>query len=288
MAEIPNNHLGWCWNLVNNGINYQPQLVSQISAINILGFNFSPRQEALTDARHSGFRWNVASVERPVKIGFLKGPPPKKGNESSWKLPTSWIFQGQNCWLVWGRVMMKWSYQPHSLIVSLFWFFTIVTDRKFLETWHWCVISCVFPLPSNSHHRDYYNEYIFRLGDPNLSLHLPLLLWGLTTQVSLVSRCLRWSQCWNRLSLRGGISSSWLSKASVASRILQKFLLVAVKMRVYQGTKGTTDQNWLIFKVISALSPIIMEEKTWQFLKGNYYYYWMDLFFTEPWLWEEG
>ena len=59
-----------------------------------------------------------------------------------------------------------------------------------------------------------------------------------------------------------------------------KFLLVAVKMRVYQGTKGTTDQNWLIFKVISTLSPIIMEEKTWQFLKGNYY--WMDLFFTEP------
>ena len=26
MAEIPNN-LGWCWNPVNNGINYQPQLV---------------------------------------------------------------------------------------------------------------------------------------------------------------------------------------------------------------------------------------------------------------------
>ena len=23
----PNNHLGWCWNPVNNGMNYQPQLV---------------------------------------------------------------------------------------------------------------------------------------------------------------------------------------------------------------------------------------------------------------------
>ena len=26
-SEIPNNHLGWCKNLVNNGINYLPQLV---------------------------------------------------------------------------------------------------------------------------------------------------------------------------------------------------------------------------------------------------------------------
>ena len=26
MAEIPNNHLGWCWNPINNGKNYQPQL----------------------------------------------------------------------------------------------------------------------------------------------------------------------------------------------------------------------------------------------------------------------
>ncbi len=34
MAEIPNNHLGSCWNPKNNGINYQPQLVSRISAIN--------------------------------------------------------------------------------------------------------------------------------------------------------------------------------------------------------------------------------------------------------------
>ncbi len=34
MAEIPNNHLGWCWNPLNNGISYQPQLVSRISAIN--------------------------------------------------------------------------------------------------------------------------------------------------------------------------------------------------------------------------------------------------------------
>ncbi len=31
MAEIPNNHLGWCWNPKNNGKNYQPQLVSGIS-----------------------------------------------------------------------------------------------------------------------------------------------------------------------------------------------------------------------------------------------------------------
>ncbi len=28
MEEIPNNHLGWCQNLVNNGINYQPRLVN--------------------------------------------------------------------------------------------------------------------------------------------------------------------------------------------------------------------------------------------------------------------
>ena len=29
MAEIRReNHLGWCWNPINNGINYQPQLVS--------------------------------------------------------------------------------------------------------------------------------------------------------------------------------------------------------------------------------------------------------------------
>ena len=30
-SEIPNNHLGWP---INNGINYQPQLVSRISSIN--------------------------------------------------------------------------------------------------------------------------------------------------------------------------------------------------------------------------------------------------------------
>ena len=33
MEEIQNNHLGYI-NLVNNGISYQPQLVSRISAIN--------------------------------------------------------------------------------------------------------------------------------------------------------------------------------------------------------------------------------------------------------------
>ena len=33
MAEIL-HHLGWCWNPINNGKNYQPQLVSRISAIN--------------------------------------------------------------------------------------------------------------------------------------------------------------------------------------------------------------------------------------------------------------
>ena len=27
MAEILNNHLGWCWNPIKNGKNYQPQLV---------------------------------------------------------------------------------------------------------------------------------------------------------------------------------------------------------------------------------------------------------------------
>ena len=32
MEEIPNNHLGYI-NLVNNGINYQPQLVSRISTV---------------------------------------------------------------------------------------------------------------------------------------------------------------------------------------------------------------------------------------------------------------
>ena len=31
------SHLGCCWNLVNNGINYQPQLVSRISSINSRG-----------------------------------------------------------------------------------------------------------------------------------------------------------------------------------------------------------------------------------------------------------
>ncbi len=34
---------------------------------------------------------------------------------------------------------------------------------------HW-----VYPLPSNSHHQDY---YIFRIGNPNLNLHLPLASW---------------------------------------------------------------------------------------------------------------
>ena len=30
-SEILNNHLGWCWNPINNGINYQPQLVQDFS-----------------------------------------------------------------------------------------------------------------------------------------------------------------------------------------------------------------------------------------------------------------
>ncbi len=48
MAEIL-HHLGWCWNPINNGINYQPQLVSRISAINSMGMiewlqNLGPRE----------------------------------------------------------------------------------------------------------------------------------------------------------------------------------------------------------------------------------------------------
>ena len=35
-------------------------------------------------------------------------------------------------------------------------------------------IAWVVPPPSNSHHQDY---YIFRLGDPNLNLHLPQASW---------------------------------------------------------------------------------------------------------------
>ena len=34
MEEIPNNHLGCKKNLVDNGINYQPQLFGRISSIN--------------------------------------------------------------------------------------------------------------------------------------------------------------------------------------------------------------------------------------------------------------
>ena len=37
------------------------------------------------------------------------------------------------------------------------------------------IIYWVVPPPSNSHHQDY---YIFRIGNPNLNLHLPLLLRG--------------------------------------------------------------------------------------------------------------
>ena len=32
----------------------------------------------------------------------------------------------------------------------------------------------VVPLPSNSHHQDY---SVFRIGDPELNLHLPLASW---------------------------------------------------------------------------------------------------------------
>ena len=34
MAEILNNYLGWCWNPINNGINYLPINWCRISAIN--------------------------------------------------------------------------------------------------------------------------------------------------------------------------------------------------------------------------------------------------------------
>ena len=40
-------------------------------------------------------------------------------------------------------------------------------------------ISWMWPPPSNSDHQDY---YIFRIGDPNLNLNLPLLLGGGHTQ----------------------------------------------------------------------------------------------------------
>ena len=33
-SEIPNNHLGWCKNLIKNGRNYKPRLASWISSIN--------------------------------------------------------------------------------------------------------------------------------------------------------------------------------------------------------------------------------------------------------------
>ena len=42
MAEIcRENHLGWCWNPINNGINYQPQLVQDWNAINRIAFLFT-------------------------------------------------------------------------------------------------------------------------------------------------------------------------------------------------------------------------------------------------------
>ena len=40
-------------------------------------------------------------------------------------------------------------------------------------------VSWVIPLPSNSHHQEY---SIFRIGNPNLNFHLPLLLGRGTTQ----------------------------------------------------------------------------------------------------------
>ena len=42
MEEIPNNHLGCIKTLVNNGINYQPQLVSRISSINRMMYFSKP------------------------------------------------------------------------------------------------------------------------------------------------------------------------------------------------------------------------------------------------------
>ena len=45
-------------------------------------------------------------------------------------------------------------------------------------------INWVVPPPSNSHHQDY---CIFRLGDPNLNLHLPLASWeGATPKISKI------------------------------------------------------------------------------------------------------
>ena len=55
-----------------------------------------------------------------------------------------------------------------SFLFSRYLDVAMFSTKKYIIYW-------VVPPPSNSDHQDY---YIFRLGDPNLNLHLPLLLGG--------------------------------------------------------------------------------------------------------------
>ena len=66
MAEIPNNHLGWCWNPINNGKNY-------LSLKLVFSAGFQPFTLPKTNSQFApGYWWFPVSKS---KTSFSKGPP---------------------------------------------------------------------------------------------------------------------------------------------------------------------------------------------------------------------
>ena len=65
-SEIPNNHLGCIKPVVNNGINYQPQLVSRISSINSINNPLKIKQ------RKPGWSWSLLMLQEP--LGWMEDP----------------------------------------------------------------------------------------------------------------------------------------------------------------------------------------------------------------------
>ena len=98
------NHLGWCWNPINTGKNYQPQLVSRISAINSSSFKLYDVSDLggllfwqqschccqlSRTMNHPQLRWSC-SIVPAISTGRVNVKPPQRDNTH--------IFQARSWW----------------------------------------------------------------------------------------------------------------------------------------------------------------------------------------------
>ena len=92
-SEIPNNHLGWCWNPVNSGMNYQPQLVQDFFHQQYVSFRVPGNLQPFVGAFHLHHLSLVTANLGTHFVGFF----PEEKWYARWK---TWKVWQQNFRLV--------------------------------------------------------------------------------------------------------------------------------------------------------------------------------------------